>query len=122
MYETISRWRCTLTTPASGSGWATAKPWESFLAGVICFAHPAYDTQGHIIPTREQLRDYPDGDRKTLFQWLRPPTPVSLQQAVHVVSNDYDTWRFLAEEQRRYVDEAYAEMRVIEEIEERCSM
>ena len=122
MYDTIGRWYCTLTTPASGSGWATAKPWESFLAGVICFAHPAYDTQGHIIPTRDQVTDMPDGDRKTLFRWLRPPTPEALERAVATVSNDYDTWRFLAEEQRRYVEEAYDEMRVIREIETRCAM
>src|SRR5262245_30614943 len=41
--------RCTLTTPSSGSGWDTAKPWEAFAAGTVCFFHPEYDTQDNIL-------------------------------------------------------------------------
>jgi hypothetical protein len=122
LYDTLGRYYCTLTTPASGSGWATSKPWESFLAGAVCFAHPYYDNQGHIVPTREQMRDYPEGDRKTMFRWLRPPTPEKLAEAVRIVSNDRDTWRFLATQQRLYVEETFAGMQPIKEIERRCGL
>lgn len=122
LYETIGRYRCTLTTPASGSGWATSKPWESFLAGTVCFFHPYYDNQGHIIPTREQIPTLPDGPLKELARWLRPPTPDALRKAVDIVSNDRDTWLYLAGLQRRYVEETHARMQVIEEIERRCHL
>ncbi len=63
-FRKIQSTRCTITTPPSGSGWATAKPWESFAAGVVCFFHPAYDTQDHILGDADpELRD-----------WLRPAT------------------------------------------------
>lgn len=60
-FELLRTARCTLTTPSSGSGWATAKPWECFAAGVVCFFHPAYDDQNHIL-----------GDAPFVLQnWLR---------------------------------------------------
>lgn len=122
LFDTVGEWYTTLTTPASGSGWATSKPWESFLAGTICFAHPSYDTQGHIIPTREQIKRMPDSDRKTLFTWLRPGDPSALKKAVAAVSSSPDTYRWLATEQRKYVEETFATMRPIVEIENRCGL
>lgn len=44
----LRRWRSTITLPAQGTGWATAKPWECFRSGCICFKHPAYDDQMHV--------------------------------------------------------------------------
>lgn len=122
LFNTVGGWYTTLTTPASGSGWATSKPHESFLAGTICFAHPAYDTQGHVIPTREQIKRMPDSDRKTLFQWLRPPDPTAFKKAVNAVATSPDTWRFLATEQRKYVEESFADMRAIRTIEGRMGL
>ncbi len=122
LYDTVSRYRCTLTTPASGSGWATSKPWESFLTGTICFFHPYYDNQGWIIPTREQTPDLTDGPLKELARWLRPPTPDALRKAVNIVANDRDTWLYLADLQRRYVEATHAKMQVIEEIESRIGI
>src|SRR5690606_5960135 len=52
MYNQLRQFRSTITFPASGSGWATAKPWEAFAAGTVMFFHPWYDDQGHILPIR----------------------------------------------------------------------
>lgn len=122
LYETLGRYRCSLTTPASGSGWATSKPWECFLAGTICFFHPDYDTQGHIVPLPRVTSMMPDSDRKVLFRWLRPKTPADLKKAVDAVSTSYDTWKFLALEQRKYVEEFYGKMQAIDTIEERLGI
>lgn len=115
LHETNQRWRCTLTTPASGSGWATAKPWESFLDGTICFFHPKYDTQGHIIPVK------PTGDEEldTLSSWLRVSSPEELWSRVQAIQSDDGTYMWLAQAQRRYLERAYAEMRPIEAVEAR---
>lgn len=50
MYDTLRRFKCTMTFPASGSGWATAKAWEAFAVGTVMFFHHRYDDQGHILP------------------------------------------------------------------------
>jgi hypothetical protein len=68
----MHRVRTTLTTPSSGSGWATTKPWEAFGLGVVCFFHPEYDTQNNI------LRDAPT----FLTNWLRVRTPAELRDKV----------------------------------------
>ena len=91
--------RCTLTTPASGSGWATAKPWECFASGTICFFHPDYDSQDHI------LADAPP----ELHQWLRVDTPAELKQRIDMLSADHATWEWLARMQRAHFDKAMAE-------------
>jgi hypothetical protein len=64
--------RCTFTTPSSGSGWATTKPWEAFGLGVVCFFHPDYDTQNNILG---------DAD-PTLTSWLRVKNPNQLRDRV----------------------------------------
>jgi hypothetical protein len=89
---TLQRWRCTLTTPASGSGWATAKPWECFRAGTICFFHPDYDTQQHIL-----------GDaHENLRAWLRVRTPDELATRVAFLDENPAMWGALILEQHRH--------------------
>lgn len=99
MMSTLQRWRCTLTTPASGSGWATAKPWECFAAGTVCFFHPEYDDQDHIL-----------GDAPTeLRQWLRVGSPDQLRRRVeHLAKNEAD-WRWIIEAQRYHFERRYHE-------------
>lgn len=99
--EVIARWRSTFTTPASGTGWATAKPWECFAAGTVCFFHPKYDTQGWVIPTLEQVKKGGvDEDTAALARWLRVETPEQLQKRVqHLAKSDTD-YAWLVEAQR----------------------
>lgn len=103
--------RCTFTTPASGSGWATAKPWEAFAAGTVCFFHPAYDDQDNI------LRDAPDG----LRDWLRVKTPDELRRGVaHLNSQSGRAdWEWLVMTQRRHFDNALDDLTYMRMIEER---
>ena len=62
VYDKLRSFRATMTFPASGSGWATAKPWEAFAVGTPIFFHPRYDDQGWIIPRMgpewRELRDF----------------------------------------------------------------
>lgn len=101
----------TLTTPSSGSGWATAKPWEAFAAGTVCFFHPEYDTQNNI------LGDAP----KELREWLRVKTPEELQVRVTHLSlpSGRPTWLWLIHEQKKHFDTALRELRYMKMIEER---
>jgi len=103
--------RCTLTTPASGTGWATAKPWEAFAAGTVCFFHPLYDTQDNI------LGDAPP----TLRDWLRVRSPEELAVRVaHLNSREgRGDWTWLVDAQRAHFDRAVAEARHLTMIEER---
>lgn len=96
---TLQRWRTTLTTPASGSGWATAKPWECFAHGVVCFFHPHYDDQDHI------LGDAP----KELRDWLRVPDTESLWKRVDHLNNDQAAWEWIIAEQRKHYSAKYRE-------------
>lgn len=57
---TLQKWRATITFPASGTGWATAKPWECFAAGTVCFRAPGYDSQGHIYSRHHMPEDLYD--------------------------------------------------------------
>lgn len=119
LFKTLSRWRSTLTTPASGSGWATAKPWECFASGTICFFHPKYDTQGHIIPLKPGTGD---ADLDHLVRWLRPQTPEQLKIAVEQVASDDSVYRWLATAQRKYFERSYEAMTPIIKIEERIGL
>lgn len=97
--RTLQMWKSTLTTPASGSGWATAKPWECFAYGTVCFFHPHYDDQNWI------LRDAP----QSLQDWLRVTSPEQLKRRVDAVENDKDTWEYLVAEQRKHFETKYLE-------------
>lgn len=108
-FATLQTARCTLTTPSSGSGWATAKPWEAFAAGVVCFFHPAYDDQNHI------LADAP----RALSEWLRIQTPADLRVRVDYMRESPQYWRDIIMLQREHYLRAVDEMSYIREIERR---
>lgn len=103
--------RCTFTTPASGTGWATAKPWEAFAAGTVCFFHPAYDTQDNI------LGDAP----AELRNWLRVTTPEELKSRVEYLNLPHGdaAWRWIVDAQRQHFEQAVQEARPIRLIEDR---
>lgn len=103
---------CTFTTPSSGSGWATTKPWEAFAAGTVCFFHPDYDTQNHI------LKDAPSG----LADWLRVKTPRDLKLRIAAVATNSNTFRWIITKQREHFDNAMREKRYLRLIEERLGM
>lgn len=110
--QLLNRTRCTFTMPASGSGWATAKPWESFATGVVCFFHPAYDDQDHI------LGDAP----AALHDFLRVQTPQELADRVKLVTNDRETWDWAVNMQFGHYTAAVAELRYLKLIEERLGL
>lgn len=110
-YPKLHSVRCTLTTPSSGSGWATAKPWEAFAAGTVCFFHPAYDTQDNI------LADAP----AFLREWLRVPTARDLHERVKFL-NSYDgrvDWMHIIKAQRAHFDQALTDLTYMQMIEKR---
>lgn len=104
--------RSTFTTPASGSGWATAKPWEAFAAGVVCFFHPAYDDQNNI------LADAP----QELQDFLRVKTPKELASRVSVVNQDADTFGWVIQLQREHFDRACRHMNYLHIMEARLGL
>lgn len=124
-YDKLRSVVCTLTTPTSGTGWATTKPWQSFATGTVCFFHPAYDTQGHVIPTTAQVTagevDH-DEELKHLAQWLRVDSPEQLAKRVAAVSSSPETWKWLVTKQRQMYDQACEELRYAQLIEERLGL
>jgi hypothetical protein len=111
LHNALQRYRCTLTTPASGSGWATSKPWECFINGTVCFFHPEYDTQDHIL-----------GDNPDLRAWLRVKTPKELKQKVEYLTANPGVWLQLALAQRQHVQDRYDLMTPIRAIEKRLGL
>lgn len=101
--------KCTLTTPSSGSGFATTKPWEAFAAGTVCFFHPQYDDQNHIL----------GGLPKTAQEWLRVKHPGDFQRKLHEVTNDRHLWEWLVHVQRAYFDQEITNLRYLTMIEDR---
>jgi hypothetical protein len=110
-YPSLHSVRTTLTTPSSGSGWATAKPWEAFAAGTVCFFHPAYDTQDNI------LHDAPS----SLREWLRVKSAAELKKRVdHLNSwSGRGDWHTLIYLQNAHFANALQELRYMQAIEER---
>jgi len=119
IFECMARTKSTFTTPSSGSHWATAKPWEAFGTGTICFFHPDYDTQGHIIPTLEQADD---SDLGTLAKWLRIRTPEDLANRVQAVHTSFDTYTWLAEMQHSLLVRELETQRCVTMIEKRLGL
>jgi hypothetical protein len=110
-YPRLHAVRCTFTTPASGTGWATAKPWEAFAAGTVCFFHPEYDVQNNIL-----------GDAHAgLTQWLRVKSVAELRHRVEYLNSDdgRPAWEWIVRAQRAHFDNATASPRFAELIEER---
>lgn len=108
VYNTMARWRCTFTTPASSSEWATSKPWEAFASDTVCFFHPKYDTQNNIL-----------GNNTQLIEWLRVDSPEQLQRRVQHLDEMPDTWAWLVNEQRKHLLERLAEDKIGRMIGER---
>lgn len=92
--HTLQRWRATLTLPATATGWATSKPWECFLAGVVCFRHPDYDTQNHI---------YGQHMPEELRKFLSPPTSTAFRDRLKQLE-DPVLWRHIVSLQWDYLD------------------
>ena len=108
-YPLLHSVRSTFTTPSSGSGWATTKPWEAFAAGTVCFFHPAYDIQDNILKdAHEELRTY-----------LRVRTPSELAQRVSDINNSPSTFTRIINMQRDHFDRAITEQRYLRMIENR---
>lgn len=103
--------RCTFTTPSSGSGWATTKPWEAFAAGTVCFFHPEYDKQNNI------LGDAPP----FLGEFLRVKTPDQLRERVLHLNTHAGRldWEMLIKAQRAHFDKAITELDYMTAIENR---
>jgi len=123
-YPKLFSVKSTFTTPSSGSGWATTKPWQAFATGTVCFFHPGYDTQGHIIPTRAQVErgEVTDPALAHLALWLRVTDPVDLARKVKIVDESRETWRWLAERQRLLYDHACRELYHVKLIEQRLGI
>jgi hypothetical protein len=113
-YPKLHSVHTTLTTPSSGSGWATAKPWEAFAAGTVCFFHPAYDTQDNI------LGDAPEDLRR----WLRVRSPEELALRVRHLSSrsGWQDWLWLVEQQHLHFEKALADLTYMRMIEERLGI
>lgn len=92
MLAEMETWSSTLIMPASGSGWATAKPWEAFSAGVVCFFHPGYDTGDSI------LCDAPDW----LRAFLRPMSAEELPIRADFIHEDADARAKIVYAQREH--------------------
>lgn len=112
-YDRIRSVRCTFTTPSSGSGWATTKPWQAFAVGTVCFFHPQYDTQDNI------LGDMP----AELREWLRVDSPETLRKRVEFLNDpqNKNAWLWLVQAQREHYDKAVEEARHLQLIEDRIN-
>lgn len=108
-YPLLRSVKSTFTTPSSGSGWATTKPWQAFATKTVCFFHPRYDTQDNI------LRDLP------LFtkHYLRVESPDELAARVDAVNEDRDLWEQLTNDQYELYQSACTDPVYAQLIEER---
>lgn len=113
-YPRLHSVRSTFTTPSSGSAWATAKPWEAFAAGTVCFFHPGYDAQDNV------LGDAPDG----LREWLRVGSPGELELRVRHLNTAAGRadWEWIVRAQRRHFDAALTDLRYVKMIERRLGI
>lgn len=121
-YNALGSVKSTFTTPASGSNWATAKPWECFATGTICFFHPSYDTQGHVIPNLANDQGVLDGDLLALAQWLRVKDPEDLRRKVEAVNSSEDTYNWLVHQQNSVLLQALKDQRAVTTIERRLGL
>lgn len=105
----MKSFKTTLTTPASGSEWATAKPWESFALGSVCFFHPRYDGQGHILPLKDGTAGHAlvSEDSKMLAQFLRVNDEEQFVQRVNEVTSQPELYHTIVTAQRRHYEAAF---------------
>lgn len=108
-YPLLRSVKSTLTTPSSGSGWATTKPWQAFATNTVCFFHERYDTQNHI------LNDLPSH----VAEYLRVNSPDELRSKVDEVNNSHARWEELTRAQYELYQRASAELTYAQMIEER---
>lgn len=108
-YPLLRSVKSTLTTPSSGSGWATTKPWQAFATKTVCFFHPEYDTQNNI------LRDLPSHVR----QFLRVNSPEELRMKIDNVDHSDDLWEDVVEAQFKLYSDACNDLEYARSIEER---
>lgn len=102
--------RCTFTTPSSGSGWATTKPWEAFACGTVCFFHYHYDLQKHISGAiaDPEIRGF-----------LRVFNPSQLAERVTRLQTDKGLWLKIIRAQRAAYDKEANDRRYVKAIERR---
>ena len=105
-YKTMKTFATTLTTPASGSEWATAKPWEAFALGSVCFFHPRYDKQGHILPNKETY-DL-SIDEEFLAFYLRVDSAEMLKERVKEVTSKPEFFDKIVRLQRQHFEKSFA--------------
>lgn len=96
--------RCSFAVPIKlSASWATPKAWEMFAAGTVCFMHPKYDSQGHIVPTLAQCDEIESDSGPTtethLARWLRVETVAQLRKRIdHLNTHEADwTWIVMAQ-------------------------
>jgi hypothetical protein len=100
LYHQLRSYKCTMTFPASGSGWATAKPWEAFAVGTVMFFHKDYDTQGHIIPRSGK-------EWKRLRKFLIVHNQRQLWQRVEEINNDDELFKEIVTLQRQLFEQRF---------------
>lgn len=123
--ELLGAAKTSFTSPASGSGWATTKWWECAALGAVCFCHPKWDSQGHVIPTLDQVREGKvdhDPVLKSLAGWLRVETPEQLADRVHRIDQDESLWKALAQAQWLRYCAARQDQAAVREIERRLGL
>lgn len=116
--------RCGLAVPIRRDySWATPKAWEMFAAGTVCFFHPRYDTQGHILPTLSQRQDLSSQNvLRKLSEWLRVETPEQLRKRVDHLNQDRDAWAWLVSAQRQYYEIVRDQETCLNEIDRRLGL
>lgn len=102
--QQVNKWlrqfATTITFPASSSGWATAKPWECFASGVLCFKHPEYDDQNHIYSKTHMPQE--------LRQFLSPYSSSEFRERVNTLNPEL--WARFANLQRQYFIDSYSRL------------
>lgn len=104
--KVLRRWKSTVTFPPTADShstkWVSAKPWECFAAGTLCFKHPLYDTQGHI---------YGPAMPEDLRAYLCVQSPDQLRQRVEEIASNEELRRQLVVKQFEYVARTMREWR-----------
>lgn len=125
MYQTLRQFMATITFPASGSNWATAKPWECFAAGTVCFFHPRYDEQDNIL-MHERYNTGPKNraELRELHAFLRISSREELWDKVAALKKDKKLHKRIVALQRQHFERGFKTWRggvdaVITEIQER---
>jgi hypothetical protein len=97
---------CSFAVPIKlSASWATPKAWELFAAGTVCFMHPKYDTQGHIVPTLNQCdemdEEYGGPSTQThLARWLRVESVSQLRKRIDHLHANQEDWEWIVRAQR----------------------